>query len=64
MGVVCPAGTELVSAVFAAQDGVGPLPEGGELAGVVLGVVVSLFLRETAPKKIRGHMDKPVRAVA
>ena len=34
------------------------------LAGVSLGVVVSLFLRETAPKKIRGHMDKPVRAAA
>src|SRR6266849_364846 len=34
------------------------------LAGVSLGVVVSLFLRETAPKKIRGHMDKPVKAAA
>jgi fucose permease len=34
------------------------------LAGVALGVVVSLFLRETAPKKIRGHMEEPVRAVA
>jgi hypothetical protein len=38
VGVVGPAGTELVAAVFAAQDGVGPLPELGELAGVVFGV--------------------------
>jgi predicted MFS family arabinose efflux permease len=34
------------------------------LAGVTLGVLVSLFLKETAPKKIHRHMDKPVRAVA
>jgi sugar phosphate permease len=34
------------------------------LAGVVLGVVVSLFLRETAPKKTRSHMEKPVKAAA
>jgi hypothetical protein len=32
--VVGPAGGELVAAVFAAQDGVGPLPEFDELCGV------------------------------
>ena len=34
------------------------------LAGVTLGILVSLFLKETAPKKIHRRMDKPVRAVA
>ena len=32
--VVWPAGGELVTAVFAAQDGVNPLPEFGKLPGV------------------------------
>ena len=36
--VVGPAGGELVAAVFAAQDRVGPLPEFGELCGVFGGV--------------------------
>lgn len=34
------------------------------LAGVTLGILVCLFLKETAPKKIRGHVDRPVRAAA
>ena len=38
MRVVWPAGEKLVAAVFAAQDGVGPLPELGELCGVLGGV--------------------------
>jgi sugar phosphate permease len=32
------------------------------LIGVALGVVVCLFLKETAPRKIRSHAERPVEA--
>jgi hypothetical protein len=32
------------------------------LIGVALGVVVCLFLKETAPRKIRSRAERPVEA--
>ena len=34
------------------------------LGGVVLGILVSLFLKETAPSKVHGSAQKPVRVAA